>query len=186
MFQTKRLILRKWTEADADSLYEYAKDPDVGPAAGWQPHGSREESIAVIRNVLNGAECYAVCEKGSDKAIGSIELIMGGRGRRPENKGECELGFWLGKPFWGRGYIPEAAEELLRHAFENLGIETVWCGYYDGNEKSRRVQEKLGFRYHHTAENIPVPLMNETRTEHMNVLTKEQWKISYGKNAGAL
>lgn len=186
MFQTKRLILRKWTEADADSLYEYAKDPDVGPAAGWQPHRSREESLAVIRSVLNGSECYAVCEKGGDKAIGSIELMMGGSGRRPEKEGECELGFWLGKPFWGRGYIPEAAEELLRHAFEDLGTETVWCGYYDGNEKSRRVQEKLSFRYHHTAENIPVPLMNETRTEHLNVLTKEQWKISHGKNAGAL
>ena len=49
--KTKRLVLRKWTEADAESLYEYAKDPEVGPIAGWPPHKSVEESLDVIRNV---------------------------------------------------------------------------------------------------------------------------------------
>ena len=53
MLQTERLILRKWTETDADSLYEYAKDPAVGPIAGWPPHQSKEESLDVICNVLN-------------------------------------------------------------------------------------------------------------------------------------
>ena len=62
MLYTERLILRKWTETDADSLYEYAKDPAVGPAAGWPAHESREDSLDVIRNVLNGAECYAICD----------------------------------------------------------------------------------------------------------------------------
>lgn len=42
---TDRLILRKWTEADADSLFEYVKCPDVGPIAGWPPHKSAEESL---------------------------------------------------------------------------------------------------------------------------------------------
>lgn len=52
--KTKRLVLRKWTEADAESLYEYAKDSEVGPIAGWPPHKSVEESLDVIRNVFNG------------------------------------------------------------------------------------------------------------------------------------
>ena len=51
MLKTERLILRKWTDADADSLYEYAKDPAVGSIAGWPPHKSKEESLDVIRNV---------------------------------------------------------------------------------------------------------------------------------------
>ena len=55
--KTKRLVLRKWTEADAESLYEYAKDSEVGPIAGWPPHKSVEESLDVIRNVFNGPEC---------------------------------------------------------------------------------------------------------------------------------
>ena len=72
MLETKRLILRKWTEADDADLFEYAKDPDVGPIAGWPPHKSVEESRNVIKNVLNGAECYAVCEKGSNSASKKI------------------------------------------------------------------------------------------------------------------
>ena len=92
-----------------------------------------------------------------------------------ERDDECELGYWLGKPFWGRGYMPEAAREILRHGFEDIGMNTIWCGYYDGNLKSKRVQEKVGFRYHHTCEAVPVPLLNETRTGHTNVMTKEQW-----------
>ena len=175
MLTTERLILRKWTEADADSLYEYAKDPEVGPVAGWPPHKSTEESLDVIRNVFNGAECYAICEKGSDKAIGAIELKLNGHTDMTDRDDECELGYWLGKPFWGRGYMPEAAKEMLRHGFEELGMKTVWCGYYDGNRKSKRVQEKLGFQYHHTCENEPVPLLNNIRTEHINVMSKGQW-----------
>lgn len=60
MMETERLILRRWTDADADSLFEYAKNPAVGPIAGWPPHKSIEESKEVIRNVFNGAECYAI------------------------------------------------------------------------------------------------------------------------------
>lgn len=163
MLETERLILRKWTDADAESLFHYAKDPAVGPAAGWQPHQSVEESRNVIRNLLNGAECYAICEKGSDEAIGSIELRLNGHTDMTDRDDECELGYWLGKPFWGRGYMPEAAKEILRHGFEDLGMNVIWCGYYDGNQKSKRVQEKLGFTYHHTCQKVPVPQMHEVR-----------------------
>lgn len=174
--ETKRLILREWREADAESLYEYAKDPEIGPIAGWQPHKSVEESLEIIRNVLNGAECYAICEKGSEKAIGCIELRLNGHTDMTERDDECELGYWLGKPFWGRGYMPEAAREILRRAFEELGMSAVWCGYYDGNYKSKRVQEKLGFIYHHTCDDVFVPMMNEVRVGHTNVMTREHWE----------
>ena len=175
MLKTERLILRRWTEADAESLYEYAKDPDIGLMAGWPPHKSVEESLDIIKNVFKGAECYAICEKGSNKAIGSIELKLKGRTDMTDRDDECELGYWLGKEFWGRGYMPEAAKELLRHGFETLKMTTVWCGYYDGNEKSKRVQEKLGFVYHHTCDEVEVPLLNEIRVGHTNVMTKEMW-----------
>ena len=176
MLETERLILRKWIDADAESLFHYAKDPAVGPAAGWQPHQSVEESRNVIRNLLNGAECYAICEKGSDEAIGSIELRLNGHTDMTDRDDECELGYWLGKPFWGRGYMPEAAKEILRHGFEDLGMNVIWCGYYDGNQKSKRVQEKLGFTYHHTCQKVPVPQMHEVRVGHTNQMTKEQWE----------
>lgn len=176
MLETDRLILRKWTEADAASLYEYAKDPEVGPIAGWPPHNSIDESKEVIKNVLNGPECYAICEKSNQIAIGAVELILNGRTDMTESDDECELGYWIGKPFWGRGYVPEAAKELLRRGFEDLGMKTIWCGYFDGNQKSKRVQEKLGFLFHHTCNEVPVPLLNEVRIGHTNVMTKEQWE----------
>lgn len=173
---TERLTLRKWREADAESLYTYAKDPDVGPIAGWQPHKSVEESLDIIKNVFGGRECYAICEKENGVAIGAIELKLNGHTDMTQRDDECEMGFWLGKPYWGRGYVPEAARELLRHAFEDLGMTTVWCGYYDGNEKSKRAQEKTGFKYHHTCDKVPAPLMNEIRIGHTNVMTKEDWE----------
>ena len=142
MLETERLILRKWTEEDAESLFEYAKAPEIGPAAGWPPH-------------KNG---YTNKTKRDD---------------------ECELGYWLGQPFWGRGYMPEASRELLRHGFEDLGMTTIWCAYYEGNLKSKRVQEKLGFVYHHTCNEVPVPLLHEVRVEHTNVMTKEHWEEIY-------
>lgn len=176
ILETERLTLRRWTEADAESLYEYAKDSDVGPVAGWPPHKSVAESLEVIRNVFNGAQWYAICEKGSDKAIGAVELKLNGHTNMTERDDECELGYWIGKPFWGRGYMPEAARELIRYGFEELGMTTIWCGYYEGNEKSKRVQEKVGFVYHHTCNDVPVPLMDEIRVEHTNILTKEHWE----------
>ena len=174
--ETDRLILRRWTDADAESLYEYAKDPAVGPAAGWPPHKSVAESLNVIRHVFNGPECYAICEKGSNRAIGAIELKLKGRTDMTVKEDECELGYWLGKPFWGRGYTPEAAMALLHRGFEALGMTTIWCGYYDGNNNSKRVQEKLGFTYHHTCQEVDVPLLSEMRVGHTNVMTKESWE----------
>lgn len=90
---------------------------------------------------------------------------------------EGEIGYWIGVPYWGQGIIPEAVKELMRHGFEELGLKGIWCGYYDGNEKSLRVQEKCGFKYHHSEKNVEVHLLNDVRTEHFTCITKEQWDI---------
>lgn len=176
---TERLILRPWTAEDADSLYEYAKDPDVGPIAGWPAHKSVEESLDVIKNVFNGKECYAICEKENNIAIGAIELKLNGHTDMTERDDECELGYWLGKPFWGREYVPEAAKAIMDRAFSDLRMTTIWIGYYDGNHKSKRVQEKLGFAYHHTCDEVDVPLLGEVRVGHTNYMTKEMWEKNY-------
>ena len=172
---TERLLLRPWETTDAESLYEYAKDPDIGPIAGWPPHQSVEESRRIIETVFAAPESYAICERDSGIAIGAIGLKMGDHTDMTDRDDECELGYWLGKPFWGRGYMPEAAAEVLRHAFEDLAMHAVWCGYYEGNLKSKRVQEKLGFVYRYTHPAVPVPLMGETRVGITNRLTKEEW-----------
>ena len=174
--ETERLILRRWEESDAEDLYEYARDPEVGPPAGWPPHQSVDESREVIQTVFSGRECYAICLKEDGRAIGAIELMLNGNTRMTDRDDECELGFWLGKPFWGRGIMPEAVKEMLRHAFEDCGMRKVWIGYYEGNTKSKRVQEKCGFRYQWKSENVDVPLLQEKRTGHVSLMTKEDWE----------
>ena len=174
--ETQRLILRPWTEADAESLYEYARDPRVGPAAGWPVHTSVENSREVIRTILSAPENYAVCLKTDNRAIGCVGLTVGEKSNLKLPDTEGEIGYWIGVPFWGQGLIPEAVRAVIRRGFEDLGLTTLWCGYFEGNDKSRRVQEKCGFTYHHTNENIHWKLMDDIRTEHVTRLTREEWK----------
>jgi len=172
--KTERLILRPWCDGDAESLYKFARDPRVGPAAGWPPHTSVENSLEIIHGVLSEPETYAVvlCETG--EAVGSVGIMLAGHGGAPMLETEAEVGCWIGVPFWGRGLIPEAIEALTRRCFEKLALDGVWYGYYDGNEKSKRVSEKCGFVYHHTARGVISPT-GDIRDEHFAYLTKKRW-----------
>lgn len=175
ILETKRLILRPWQETDAENLYQYAKDPLVGPIAGWPVHTSVENSMQIIREVLSAEGTYAVTLKGEDKAIGSIGLMIGEQSILNIPVTEGEVGYWLGVPYWGQGLIPEATKELMRYAFEELGLTTLWCGYFAENEKSKRVGEKCGFRYHHTEEK-EWPLIGETKTQHITSISRDEWR----------
>ncbi len=172
IFETERLILRPWQEADAAECYKYAKDPRVGSAAGWPAHTCEEYSRQVIRDILMNPEIYAIVLKETGLPVGSIGLHRDDLAVKDD---EAELGYWIGVPYWGRGLVPEAAQELIRHAFEDLKLNRIWCGYYDGNDRSRRVQEKLGFKYQWSTDDIPVPQMGETRKGHVSLLKKEEW-----------
>jgi RimJ/RimL family protein N-acetyltransferase len=173
--ETERLILRPWEETDAESLYEYAKDPAVGPVAGWPVHTSIENSREIIRDVLSAPETYAVCLKEDNKAAGCVGLMIGDKSNIGLPDTEGEIGYWIGVPFWGQGLIPEAVNAIIRHAFADLKLEMLWCGYFEGNEKSKRVQEKCGFRYHHTNSDIYWERMGDIRTEHITRLTRDEW-----------
>lgn len=170
--ETERLILRPWDAADAEECYKYAKDPRVGPSAGWPTHTDPEHSRRVILDVLSAPETFAIVLKETGLPIGSIGLHRNDLAQKAD---EMELGYWLGVPYWGRGLTTEAAREMLRHAFEDLKLERVWCGYYEGNLRSKRVQEKLGFKYQWTSDDVPVPQMGETRRGHVSLLRREDW-----------
>lgn len=73
ILETTRLILRPWEKSDAQSLYE---NPNVALMPGFPPHKSVEESLYIIENIFTGSECYAICKKEDNIAIGSIELKM--------------------------------------------------------------------------------------------------------------
>lgn len=173
--ETSRLILRPWRETDAPALFRYASDPDIGPVAGWTPHASVEESLRIIRTVFAAPEIYAVVLKESGEPVGSCGIMFpDGLHSADMQPGHAEIGYWIGKPYWGQGLIPEAVRALLARSFNELKLEAVWCGYYDGNVKSRRVIEKCGFRFRHTNPDIVSPL-GDTRTEHFYIMTPEDY-----------
>lgn len=176
ILKTQRLVLRPWQENDAENLYQYAKDPAVGPMAGWPVHTSVENSRQILLNVLMVPETYAVVLQDSGQPVGSIGLLVGQNSNLGIPDTEGEVGYWIGVPHWGHGYIPEATREIIRHGFEDLQLDCLWCGYFDGNEKSRRVGEKCGFTYHRTEYNKPWPLIDAVKTQHVTRLRKEDWQ----------
>jgi len=175
-FETKRLYLRPFEDSDAKSVYEYAKDDRVGPAAGWPVHTSVENSLEIIRTVLSDPLTFAITLKDTNEAIGSISL-MKPRSDQGDPKTEMEIGYWIGAKHWGNGYMPEAVKCLEDYAFNVLNLKALWCGYYEGNDKSKRVQEKCGFKPHHIVSDVYCPLVDEIRTEHYTYLSKEDYKL---------
>lgn len=165
---TKRLWLRPWDDLDAQQLFELAKEPEIGYWCGWEPHKSVNESLFCIHNFLQIKETYAICLKENNEILGSISLML--NGNIAQNEGECELGFWIGKQYQRNGYAFEAAGELLRHAFCDLRISAIWCCYFEGNERSKFLQNKLGFVFHHLDK-------KDDRDRYINILTKEKWLI---------
>ena len=177
MLETKRLNLRTWEDADAAALFALARDPEVGPRAGWPPHESVPESLDIIRTVLRGWESYAIELRVDDDdvpagtLVGAIALKAGKDSRFVTSPTEYEVGYWIGRPYWGRGYTPEAMGSLIEHAARCLGATAIWAGHYTGNIQSRRVMEKCGLAYVRTDRSVPVPLLHDVRDE--DVLKRE-------------
>lgn len=175
IIETDRLILRPWTEDDAPVLYRYARDPRVGPSAGWPPHTSVDNSREIIRTVLSAPGTFAVVLRQTGEPVGSAGYFKPHMACFTPGPNEMELGYWIGVPYWGQGLIPEAVRALQDWCFGSLGCPALWCCYYEGNVKSARVQEKCGFRPHHIETDRPCAL-GGTRTEHFTRLTREEWE----------
>ena len=147
------------------------------PKWGLSPiHTSIEDSREIIRTVLSAPGIYAVVLKETNLPVGSIGLTAGAASNMDLGPEEAEIGYWIGVPYWGQGLIPEATKEIMRHGFEDLRLKTIWCGYFEGNEKSKRVQEKCGFHSHHMENDKLWPLMNDIRTEYITYITREEWE----------
>ena len=173
VFETERLVMRPWREADAESLYKYASDPDVGPSAGWSVHTSTEDSLRVLREILIKENTWAVTIKPGDEPVGSVGVF---RTDAPDGNGAPEIGYWIGKPFWGCGYIPEVVRTLIDRCF-NDGAESVWCSHFAGNDRSRRVIEKCGFKYILTRAVQAVQLAGAPERETLCYkITREEWR----------
>lgn len=146
MMETDRILLRKWQESDADALFKYASDPDVGPRAGWPPHKSVEESREIIKTVFNTDTMWAIVLKETGEAIGCAGYLPAANSNLNIPGDECEVGYWIGKPYWGRGICTEALKLVIDYCFNVKGFKSLWGDFFPQNPASGRVMEKCGFK----------------------------------------
>ena len=145
MMKTERITLRPWLETDAKALYKYASDPEVGPRAGWPPHISEEESLEIIRTVFNNPTTWAIVWNETGEAIGAIGYGPSCDCSLPAREGEPTVGYWVAKPYWGKGVCTEALRLMIAHIRETTVIRSLISGHFVDNIASGRVMEKCGF-----------------------------------------
>lgn len=174
-----RVILRNWRQGDEEELFRHAGNPALGKAAGWEPHQSLEQSRQLLSTIFGGAETYAIVLKSTGLPVGNIELMFATDFHTaPLTPHEAEISYWIGQDYWGQGLVPEAAQLLIHHSFQNLHLTGLWCCHYHGNLQSKRVQEKCGFHYHHCNENGSTKT-GEPKRVHLLHLSREQWLDSH-------
>lgn len=144
--ETNRIILRRWLDSDADVLFKWASDPELGPRAGWPPHHCVEESLDAIRNVFSSDGMWAVALKETDEVIGCVGYLPADGSNLDINDDECEVGYWIARPYWGMGIGTEALRLVVDYCFNEKGFSTLWGDFFPDNPASGRVMEKCGFK----------------------------------------
>ena len=144
--ETRRLLFRPWAETDAEVLFKYASDPDVGPRAGWPPHQSIEESLTVIRDIFSNGHTWALVLKETGEPIGCMGYYAFGESNISIGEEDAELGYWIAKPYWNQGLCTEALHALIDWCFNRKGFRTLWSDFFEDNPASGRVMVKCGFQ----------------------------------------
>ena len=149
VIETERLILRPFRQTDLEDFYEYASVEGVGEMAGWKHHESIAESQSIMNSFISNDKVFAICLKENNKVIGTVGIEKYGlEDALTEFKDYYgrELGYVLSKDYWGNGLVPEAVNAVMDYLFNELDYDFLLCGYYNFNERSKRVQEKCGFK----------------------------------------
>jgi ribosomal-protein-alanine N-acetyltransferase len=142
--ETDRLVLRRYENSDLAALVPLANDWEV---TRWLPHMAHPYTaedgrafIAQAQSLVDERREYqlAVVAKTSDVLVGTAGLHVSGRAIP-------ELGYWLGRDYWARGYATEVARAIIDFSFKSLGLGALMARVFDGNIASERVLIKAGF-----------------------------------------
>ena len=137
--QTARLRLRPVVYGDAARIAVLAGDWDVASMTGRIPYPYSEDAAHHwVSGLVEREEVFGIEHQS--------ELIgICGYTRHPN--GDAELGYWIGKPYWSRGFATEAANAVMTYGFTKTGVRRFVCKHLAENPASARVIRKLGFRY---------------------------------------
>lgn len=148
ILETQRLLLRPIQNEDALDIFAYSSEPEVGPNAGWKPHETLEETLAVMQNLfLQKEDIWGIFHKETQKIIGTIGLVPD---PKRENLRSRMLGYAMSKTFWGQGLMTEAGYTILSYGFMAMNMDLAAAYCYPFNRRSQRVLQKLGFIYEGT------------------------------------
>jgi [ribosomal protein S5]-alanine N-acetyltransferase len=145
--ETERLVLRPLTLVDAPRIQRLAGAREIAAGTIMIPHpygdGVAEAFVAARAAAFeNGAAVtFAIVPRGETELCGVVGLSGESEHRR------AELGYWLGVPWWGRGYATVAAIATVRHGFEQMALHRVHACHFRNNPASGAVLRKLGMRY---------------------------------------
>lgn len=146
--ETERLLLRPFTEGDAETLFKCCQNPNIGNNAGWKPHGTIEESREVLHSVFLSQEgVWAITLKENGQLIGSVGIIADPRRENPQAR---MLGYWLDEGHWGKGYMTEAVKSVIDYGFGTLKLSLITANCYPHNKRSQQVLKRHGFVYEGT------------------------------------
>jgi [ribosomal protein S5]-alanine N-acetyltransferase len=161
--KTARLTLRPLTLDDAPAVQQLAGAYEVALNTLMIPHpypdGAAEAWIS-----LNDPHTFAIDD---GQLVGAIGLVMKGDGL-------AELGYWIGVPFWSRGYASEAAAEMLRYGFEECGLHRIFAAHFSRNPSSGRVLQKIGMKFEGTLRQH-VKKWDEYLDVHHYGILREEW-----------
>jgi ribosomal-protein-alanine N-acetyltransferase len=136
--RTARLVLRPLVDADAARIAELAGDWDIARMTARIPYPySVDLAHQWIHGLAQGEVVRGIVHRGE---------LIGVTGYLPDSEGSAEVGYWVGRPWWGHGFATEAAEAMIRHCFGSGKIARVTCSHFIDNPASQRVITKLGFR----------------------------------------
>jgi len=142
---TQRLRLRPLTEADAPALAEMLDDWQLVKHTANIPHPyGLDDAIAFVSLMASRAQARTGMALAMERSVD--RRLVGCIGFGTESDGTPEIGYWVGREFWGAGLATEAARRLIRHLFADLGFTRVWASAHPDNAASRRVLDKVGLR----------------------------------------
>ena len=130
--------------ADLDDVFEYGKDQQVGPMAGWRPYLTKMDALNALEYFVESNYDFAIYHKKDKKVIGSVSLYPD----KTRNYKEARtIGYCLSSKYRGNGIMTEAFQEFVKYLFTKTNIHIISASHFPHNDKSKRVIEKLGFIY---------------------------------------
>lgn len=189
MIESERLLIRPVSMADLDDMFEYAKDEETGPRAGWPPHKTKEDSKKIIEMWLNPdykERVFSIIYKADNKMIGTVGLQELNKVQKDskntyvkdlikQGKKLIEIGITLSKQYWGIGIATEVIKMVKPYIFIENNADIAIATHFEANIGSKRAQEKNDMKEVYSFKSDENWFNTDCNITIVRAQTKEEW-----------